>query len=219
MGWYSGWFRFTQELMGEEHLCIWCYEDRELVQDIIDTASETSFQVLEQISREIQVDTLTVHEDMAGKSGPLFGPSHITKFLKPYYLRIWDMLKSRGTNLFIQDNDGNMNPVISTFINCGVNVFTPCEPAASMDIVQLRKKYGHKISMIGGIDKHVLRGTKEEIREELEYKLQPSMRNGGICFGLDHRIPKKLSCRTGSNRSSLFYILRLLAGLDLLPRL
>jgi uroporphyrinogen-III decarboxylase len=82
-----------------------------------------------------------------------------------------------------------MNPVMDAFIECGVNVFYPCEPAAGMDIVALRKKYGKKFAMIGGIDKHVLRASKEEIRKELEYKLQPIMRGGGVCFALDHRIP------------------------------
>ena len=43
--------------------------------------------------------------------------------------------------------------------------------------------------MQGGIDKHVLRRSKAEIRRELEYKMQPLMQGGGMVFGLDHRIP------------------------------
>lgn len=58
-----------------------------------------------------------------------------------------------------------------------------------MDIVTLRKKYGTKMAFKGGIDKHVLRQDKEAIRKELEYKLQPIMQQGGVVFGLDHRIP------------------------------
>ena len=46
-----------------------------------------------------------------------------------------------------------------------------------------------RLAMLGGIDKHVIRRSKEEIRAELEYKLQPAMREGGMVFGLDHRIP------------------------------
>jgi hypothetical protein len=43
--------------------------------------------------------------------------------------------------------------------------------------------------MSGGIDKHVLRQDCAAIDRELEYKLQPLMRDtGGIVFGLDHRI-------------------------------
>ncbi|MDR1319699.1 MAG: hypothetical protein LBJ90_08740 [Treponema sp.] len=184
-----GGFDLPRELMGEAHLCLCCYEDPELIQDIIQTASDTSFRVLEEVSRYIQIDCLTVHEDMAGKSGPMFGPVQIDEFIRPYYRRIWDMLSSRGTKLFSQDSDGNMNPVIDSFIEAGVNIFYPCEPAAGMDIVALRGKYGRKFAMLGGIDKHVLRRSKEDIRKELDYKLQPLMRGGGMCFALDHRIP------------------------------
>ena len=53
----------------------------------------------------------------------------------------------------------------------------------------IRKKYDKKLVMRGGIDKHVLRGTEEDIRKELEYKMQSLMQEGGIAFGLDHRIP------------------------------
>jgi uroporphyrinogen-III decarboxylase len=56
-----------------------------------------------------------------------------------------------------------------------------------MDIVQIRAKYGNKLALKGGIDKHVLRQSKSEILKELEYKLQPSM-HVGTGFGLDHRI-------------------------------
>ena len=114
-------------------------------------------------------------------------------FLKPYYLKSWELVKSRGTKLFCQDSDGNMNPLIDIFIECGVNIFYPCEPAGDMDIVALRKKYGHKIAFRGGIDKHVIRRTKEEIDAELAYKMQPCMMEGGIVFGLDHRIPNGTS--------------------------
>jgi uroporphyrinogen-III decarboxylase len=58
-----------------------------------------------------------------------------------------------------------------------------------MDIVEVRKKYGRRLAVRGGIDKHVLRKDTAAIRMELEYKLQPLMRQGGTVFGLDHRIP------------------------------
>ena len=58
-----------------------------------------------------------------------------------------------------------------------------------MDMVALRKQYGRRLALLGGIDKHVLRRSQEEIRRELEYKMQPLMQQGGTVFGLDHRIP------------------------------
>ena len=186
---YGG-FNLPRELMGEENACLCYYEDPELMHDILNTVSEMNFEVLDKVSRQIQIDSLTIHEDMAGRNGPLIGPSHILEFIRPYYRRTIDMLQAKGsTPLVAQDSDGDMSPVIEAFMECGVNLFYPCEPTGNMDIVALRKQYGRKICLLGGIDKHVIRQSKEAIRKELEYKLQSCMRGGGICFGLDHRIP------------------------------
>jgi hypothetical protein len=76
------------------------------------------------------------------------------------------------------------------YVDCGVNVMHPCEPNAGMDIVELRKHYGNRLAILGGIDKFVLYESKEDIHKELEYKMQPMMQQaGGMVFGLDHRIP------------------------------
>ncbi|MBR6745130.1 MAG: hypothetical protein IKM00_07955 [Clostridia bacterium] len=184
-----GGFDILRELMGEENCCIAFYEDPELIEDILRTISETNVRVLSQISKKLTIDQLSVHEDMAGKTGPMIGPNLVSEFIVPYYLQSWELVKDAGTKLFCQDSDGNMNPVIDAFIEGGVNIFYPCEPAGNMDIVALRKKYGHKIAFRGGIDKHVIRRTKEEIDRELAYKMQPCMTEGGIVFSLDHRIP------------------------------
>jgi uroporphyrinogen-III decarboxylase len=188
-----GGFDFPRELMGEEVACLSYYLQPELMYDIIHTMSETSFKVLDRISDEIMIDQLSVHEDMAGKTGPLIGPKEIEMFVKPYFRRIWDMLHSKGTMLFDMDSDGNMNPILDILIECGLNSMHPFEPAAGMDIVQVREKYGKQMVFRGGIDKHVLRKDKESIRKELEYKMQPSMQKGGVVFGLDHRIPNGTS--------------------------
>ena len=184
-----GGFDFPRQLMGEEFTCLAYYDQPELMQDILDTACDTAIKVLERITDTLVIDNLHIHEDMAGKSGCLIGPRTIEQFLKPYYRAVWDLVSQRGTKLFSQDSDGNMNAVIDAFLECGVNVMYPMEPAAGMDIVASREKYGDRVAFKGGIDKHVLREDKAAIRRELEYKLQPLTAETGTVFGLDHRIP------------------------------
>jgi len=184
-----GGFDEPRQLMGEENACLAFYDQPELVHDILRTIGETAFRVLERVSAEVQVDELAVHEDLAGKSGPLVGPRQVEEFIKPYYRRIWDLLSSRGARLFNQDSDGNIEPVIPAFLDAGVNVTSPMEPAAGMDIVKVRQDYGNRLAFTGGIDKHVLRRSREEIEVELEYKIPPMVRTGGCILGLDHRIP------------------------------
>ena len=179
----------ARELMGEEIACMAYYEQPELMQDILDTLTDTALRTFQRITERLTIDQLYVHEDLAGKSGPLMGPVHVARFFQPYFRRVWDLPAAHGTRLFNMDSDGNVTPVLDALLQCGVNVMHPMEPAAGMDIVAVREKYGRRLAMLGGIDKHVLRGTKEDIRRELEYKMQPSMRSGGIAFSLDHRIP------------------------------
>jgi hypothetical protein len=159
-----------------------------LIVDIIATIQNTTVETLDRVTSHISIDQLYVHEDMAGKSGPLVGPGTVVQFFETYYRAVWELASSRGTRLFNQDSDGNMTPLVDVFLACGVNVMHPFEPAAGMDIVTVRNQYGNRLAMLGGIDKHVLRRGKEEIRKELEYKMQPSMRRGMV-LGLDHRIP------------------------------
>lgn len=189
MAGFPGGFDLPRILMGEEALCLCYFDQPELIGDILATAGDTALRVLDRISDKLKIDVLAVHEDMAGKSGPLIGPNLVTEYIKPYYRKVWDMLSAKGTRIFSQDSDGNMNPVIDAFLDCGLTQMYPMEPAAGMDVVELREKYGGKLAFKGGIDKHVLRLDREAIRKELEYKMQPIMKAGGMVFGIDHRIP------------------------------
>ncbi len=184
-----GGFDIPRELMGEEVACLAYYEQPELMEDIIATLRETSLRVLEEVTKSVTIDQLSVHEDLAGKAGPLIGPQQVHQFIKPYFRAVWDLVASRGTRLFDMDSDGNMWRVLDAFLECGINSMHPMEPAAGMDIVEVRKAYGHRLAIRGGIDKHALRRGHDAIRAELEHKMQPMFREGGMVFGLDHRIP------------------------------
>lgn len=184
-----GAFDMPRDLMGEEVACLAYYEQPELMADIMATLADTTRRVLEPIMAEVQIDQLSVHEDFAGKSGPLVGPNQIKEHFQPYYRAIWEPLAERGARIFQLDTDGNINAVLPALLDCGVTCIYPMEPAAGMDMVSVRRTYGRRIAMLGGIDKHVLRQDRAAIRRELEYKLQPLMREGGCVFGLDHEIP------------------------------
>jgi uroporphyrinogen-III decarboxylase len=188
-----GGFDIPRELMGDELACTGFYEQPELLHDIIGTLKETCLRVLEQVTDELVIDQLSVHEDLAGKSGPLIGPKQFEEFIRHYFGAVWELVSSRGTRIFDMDSDGDVRPLLDHFLAAGLNSMHPMEPAAGMDIVEVRKKYGSRLAIRGGIDKHVLREGKEAIRAELEYKIPPLLKSGGVALGLDHRIPNGTS--------------------------
>ena len=188
-----GGFDEPRQLLGEEGLCIAYYEEPEMIEDMMETFTDTAVKVIERVGDIVSIDNLKVHEDMAGKTGPLIGPNLVNEFIAPYYSKAWECAKAHGAKLFSQDSDGNMEAVIDAFLDCGVNCFYPCEPAAGMDMLALKKKYGKRMYFKGGLDKHVLRKDKAAIRAELEYKMSEPMLGGGTIFALDHRIPNGVS--------------------------
>jgi len=184
-----GGYDTPRQLMGDEAACLAFIEQPELIHDILKTVGDTAGRVLDTVSATVPVDILSVHEDMAGRNGPMIGPAHVREFITPYYRRVWNIVSDRGAQLFDQDSDGNMNPVIDAFLEAGVNVMHPMEPAAGMDIVAIRERYGTRLAFCGGLDKHVIRRSRAEIDAELAYKLPPMIATGGCVLGLDHRIP------------------------------
>jgi hypothetical protein len=179
-----------RNLMGEEMVAYACIDQPELVRDILDTLRETALQVLDEAARLVPIDQLSVHEDMAGKSGPMFGPAQMQEFVKPYFRPVWQMLSDRGTQIFDIDTDGNVNAIMDDLLDCGLNHMHPMEPAAGMDIVACRRRYGRAWTFNGGIDKVAIIKGPEAIDAELDYKLDAKLiKEGGIAFGLDHRIP------------------------------
>jgi uroporphyrinogen-III decarboxylase len=156
---------------------------------MIETITETVLAVLDSVSKVIPIDIVSVHEDMAGKNGPLVGPQQVGEFIAPYYRKVWELLESRGTRIFDQDSDGDMRPLLDVFVNAGVNCMHPMEPAAGMDILEIREQYGKRLAFYGGLDKYALQRGEEAIAEELENKIPPMVQSGGCVLGLDHRIP------------------------------
>jgi hypothetical protein len=75
------------------------------------------------------------------------------------------------------------------FLDVGINCMHPMEPAAGMHIVEIRETYGERLAFYGGLDKHVLRRTQDEIAAELERKIPPMIYAGGRVLCIDHRIP------------------------------
>ena len=87
VGRIPGGFDVARELMGEEVACLAYYTQPELMQDILDTVRETAVKVFERLTERLTVDQLFVHEDLAGKSGPLIGPAQVQQFIRPLLSR------------------------------------------------------------------------------------------------------------------------------------
>lgn len=184
-----GAYNEVRQLMGDEEACVVGYEDPELLQDMLGVMADTACRAIAEVSRHIVVDQVPVHEDMAGKSGPLWGSSQMSEYAVPYYRRIRDEMDRAGIPLFGMDSDGDMTPIIDQLLEGGINVLHPMEPTGQLDAVRVREKYGHRLAFKGGIDKFAVGKGPKAIRAEIERVVLPLKDEMGVVFSLDHRIP------------------------------
>lgn len=126
---------------------------------------------------------------MAYNKGSLVSPSFVKKYMIPHYKKITELLHSYGVDIIILDSDGNIWELIPMWLDCGINGVTPNEVAAGMDVIKMRKRFGKRLIIIGGIDKRVLVKSKRVIEQEIQRKVGTLLKQGGYFPRIDHSIP------------------------------
>jgi uroporphyrinogen decarboxylase len=188
-----GYFGYGRHFMGLEKFCTLFYDDPAFVEEIFEFITDNTIQLIEKALKEVKVDYATFWEDMAYKTGSLISPAHFRKYMLPNYKRVVNVLHKYGVDLISVDSDGNIDELIPLWLEAGVNIIYPMECAAGMDVVELRKKYGKDLRMIGGISKAALASGKTAIDTELQKKIPVLLESGGYIPCVDHAVPHDVS--------------------------
>ncbi len=187
-----GYYSMLRNWMGTEHLSYLWYDDPALIHECLEFLTDFVLRLLHRAVTEIVFDWVIIHEDMAGKGGPLMGPRLFREFLLPHYKRYVGFLKEHGVRVVMVDTDGDHNVLIPLFLEAGVDGFNPLERAAGMDPVQVRREYGLSVCMTGGVDKREVAKGPAAIDAELA-RLAPVVEGGGFIPCIDHAIHPDVS--------------------------
>ena len=184
-----GLFGMARHLLGVENLMLAYYDMPELIHAIGKQWALLNTAMLERIAASVKVDAIDFWEDMAYRNGPLIGPATFKEFMSPYYKRVIDCGRSLGIEVFEVDSDGDVHKLIPLFLEVGVNMMYPFEVQAGMDVREVRKEYGRKLAIQGGLDKRKLALDFDAIKEEVESKVPQMLQSGGYIPSLDHNVP------------------------------
>jgi len=180
----GGVYGFVRRLLGDEALCIMMYEERELVQDIINTYIDMCVGIWKKMVRHIQFDLIECWEDMAYKSGSIISGKHFEEFLAPQYRKIRAFADEAGIPIVLVDSDGNIMELAEWMYGAGVNGMYPFEVQSGNDIPKIREHLPG-MGCIGGLDKECMAKDKNAIDEELE-KARRLIPLGRFIPGPDH---------------------------------
>ncbi len=181
-------FGSLRDWAGFKNIAMMCYDNPDLVYEIVSHLASLTCSVIECSAKEIKIDFAAGWEDMCFNQGPIISPEMARKFLTPNYKRITDILRGNGCDIIYTDCDGNINEMIKPWLEGGVNGIFPVEVAAGSDPIAIRKKYKDKVVILGGINKRALIAGKEAIRAEIK-RIKPYVLEGGWIPHVDHRCP------------------------------
>jgi len=184
-GWIRNW-------MGFETVSLTCYDDPDLIEEIMEHLTVLITTLLQHALKYAKVDYALGWEDMAFNHGPIISPAMFEKWMVPRYKRITDILHKHGIDVVIVDCDGNINSLVELWLAGGVNCMFPLEINSGSDPVALREKFGQEVLLAGGIDKIQLAKGKKEIEREIE-RVRKTVESGGYIPHVDHRCPADVS--------------------------
>lgn len=195
--WIQGclWFGFDvthARVVGTEQLLIWMADDPELVIDIFNTELDCSLQLLEMIwDRGYHFDSIFWCDDMGYRNGTFFSVDMYREILKPIQKRAIEWAHARGIVAHLH-SCGNINGFIDELVDIGLNALNPLEVKAGMEPLHLKKTYGDRLVLHGGINA-MLWNDLDLIETEIRRLLPELKQGGGYIFQEDHSIPDSVS--------------------------
>jgi uroporphyrinogen decarboxylase len=126
------------------------------------------------------------NDDIASQRAMLISPKLWREFIKPRMAKICDMIHSFNTRVRYH-SCGSVYPIIPDLIEMGVDILNPIQPLAQdMDPFRLKKEFGDRLTLDGGIDIQFLlpKGSVGDVRREVRKMIDITGANGGyICAG------------------------------------
>lgn len=181
-------FGWVRDWMGFENVSYTIMDDPGLIQDMMDHLTNLTISVIEPLAKDYHLDFAAMWEDMCFNHGPILQPKYFEEWMVPRLRRITDMLRNNDCDVIYVDCDGNINELVSLWLDAGITCMFPLEVRGGTDPLKLREKYGRDILLLGGVDKTRLIAGKDEIKKEIA-RLKPLVEEGGYIPHVDHRCP------------------------------
>jgi uroporphyrinogen decarboxylase len=177
-------------LMGLEGLSEALADDPDLVARMFDRVGKFQYRVFERMLEHDAVGALWHADDIAFATQLMISPSVLRPHLFPWYKEMVRVAHARG-RLSVYHSDGALQRVMDDIIDCGFDGLNPIEPKA-MDINEVKRQYGHRITIIGNIDLGytLTRGTPEEVREEVRQRIHDLAPGGGYALASSNSVPE-----------------------------
>ncbi|MBW2428713.1 MAG: cobalamin-dependent protein [Deltaproteobacteria bacterium] len=186
-------------LLGKIYTTVWMFmgaetffnaleNDPELIAAMFEKVGKIQYETFLRVSEHSSVGAVLNPDDIAHNTGLLIHPRYLKKYLFPWYKKIGDVCRDKGIG-FIFHSDGDCTESMDDLVDCGFHGFNPIQPNC-MDIDAVKKKWGHKLCLIGNLnlDSTLTLGTPDDVRAEVYERIRTIGPGGGYMVASSNSI-------------------------------
>jgi len=183
-----------QSYVASERLLKAIIREPDWVIDMYWTDAKLVMEMCERMIRGgFKFDGAFLYCDLGYRNGLLFSPRHFEEQLHPVFKELCRFFHAHGMYVFLH-SCGRVKDLIPYFIEEGIDCLQPLEVKAGMDLIELKDKYGDKMTFMGGIDVRLMSlDDPRPIEEEIKRKITIAKEGGGYIYHSDHSVPKNVS--------------------------
>ena len=185
---------YMTRMVGPENLLLWAGLYPERFGRFVQRTNEWAIELLKSQIKAADglIDGMVIWGDVAYRKDLFFHPDYWRKWYKPGLKTMIEICHEHGLPV-IYHGCGNVSRIFEDFIEIGLDAYNPLEAKAGMDVIELRRKYGHRIAFCGNMNViDWAHASREELKAIVLRKLNAA-KGGGMIFQSDHSIPSNVS--------------------------
>ena len=141
------------------------------------------------------LDGMVIWGDVAFSRNMFFDPEYWRMYFKPWVKAMTEYCHQLGLPV-IYHGCGNVKSILGDFIEFGLDAYNPLEAKANLDVIELRREYGHHLGFCGNSNIQVWEtGDRDLITKEVLRKLNAA-KGGGYIFQSDHSVSSSVTGET-----------------------
>ena len=185
---------YMTRMVGPENLLLWAGLYPERFGRFVQRTNEWAIELLKSQIKAADglIDGMVIWGDVAYRKDLFFHPDYWRKWYKPGLKTMIEICHQHGLPV-IYHGCGNVSRIFEDFIEIGLDAYNPLEAKAGMDVIDLRRKYGHRIAFCGNMNViDWAHASREELKAIVLRKLNAA-KGGGMIFQSDHSVPSNVS--------------------------
>jgi uroporphyrinogen decarboxylase len=190
-GTHIGPFTAAYMAMGLERFFVRIMDDPAFVHRLLENRTEWCIAQYRKACH-LGAEVLVLGDDVAFRDGPMISPRMCQEFIFPYHRRIVEALPVP----VIWHSDGDTRPLLPMAIEAGFVGVHGLEPAAGIDLAEVKREYGRDLVLVGNLDVTVLAGRDlAAVRREVDRCMAQGATGGGYMFASCNSIFEGLDLR------------------------